>query len=206
MLVLAILAARRNRPKLALIGFVWALVYLAIGEVQHQRAIAVAQEMIAERGHTPTRLSVKPGFGNLLLWKVVYEQRGRYYVDAVRVAGGACIYPGEYVTKLDLPRHFPELDPSSQQARDVERFRWFSADYLAIAKDGTIIDMRYSIVPNQIDAMWGIRVLEHVQVHEHVEWWSSRDARTDQRETLLRMLVGRDCRSINAPGRTPAAN
>ncbi|MDP6374734.1 MAG: metal-dependent hydrolase [Pseudomonadales bacterium] len=205
LLALAILAAHHDKPRLALIGLAWALFYLGIGEVQHQRAIGAAQLMIAERGHTPTRLSVKPGFANLLLWKVVYEQRGKYYVDAVRVAGGACIYPGEHVTKLDLPRHFPDLDPNSQQARDVERFRWFSADYLAIAKDGTIIDMRYSIVPNQIDALWGIRLLRHAEVREHVEWWSNRDTRSDQRDKLLRMLAGQNCKALIAPGRTPAA-
>ena len=40
---------------------------------QHQRALVAAEQIVASRGHEPVRLEVKPGFANLLVWKVIYE-------------------------------------------------------------------------------------------------------------------------------------
>ena len=41
------------------------------------------------------------------------------------------VYQGDSVPKLDIARDMPWLDDSSQQARDIERFRWFSNGYIA---------------------------------------------------------------------------
>ena len=97
-----------------------------------QRAEEAAQQLAASRGHVPVRLEAKAGFANLLLWKTVYEANGRYYVDAIRVGTGQTTYPGTSAEKLNTDHHYPWLKPNSQQAKDIERFRWFSNDYLAI--------------------------------------------------------------------------
>ena len=67
---------------------------------------------------------------------------------------------GGSVPVLDVSRDLPWLGQESRQARDIERFRWFSEDYLALdpKRPNSVIDMRYSVVPNQIDALWGIEL------------------------------------------------
>ena len=52
-------------------------------------------------------LSAKPTFGNLLVWKTIYESEGVFYVDAVRVGLGSRHYPGAAVAKLDAARDLP---------------------------------------------------------------------------------------------------
>ncbi|GIR70651.1 MAG: hypothetical protein CM15mP74_19020 [Halieaceae bacterium] len=46
----------------------------------------------------------------------------------------------------------PTSGIGSQQAKDIERFRWFSDDWLALddANPNLIVDMRYSQLPNDI--------------------------------------------------------
>ena len=106
-------------------------------------------------------LSAKPMFGNLLVWKTIYESKGVFYVNAVRVGLGSRHYPGAAIAKLDAARDLPWLQSGSQQARDLERFRWFSGDYLAVAGDDTITDICYSLVPNEIAGLWGIILSPH---------------------------------------------
>ena len=195
LLSLVVLAAVRRRRAFAVAGLVWALGYLAFGAVQHQRAEAAGARLAAERGHHPVRLSAKTGFGNLLVWKVVYEHDGRFHVDGIRVGWMATACPGASAVRLDLDHDFPWLDPDSQQALDVERFRWFSSDYLA--RDPRlpyrIIDVRYSVVPNTIDPLWGIDLDPAAKPDSHVRHFVDRRARTEQTDAYWRLLSGEDC-------------
>ena len=188
-------AVVKRRRWLALSGLVWAVGYLLLGVVQTARVEAVGLELAAQRGHEPGRLTVKAGFGNLFVWKVVYEHGGRYYVDAVRAGFPARPCVGESVAVLNLRRDLPRLDPGSRQARDIERFRWFSDDYLALdpAHPNRVIDMRYSVVPNRIEALWGVEVDPDAAPAEHVRFVAERATRTDQRGAYLRLLTGSDC-------------
>ena len=195
LLSLVILAAVRRRRAFAVAGLVWALAYLAFGAVQHQRAEAAGARLAAERGHQPHRLSAKTGFGNLLVWKLVYEHDGRFHVDGIRTGWSATACPGASAVRLDLPRDFPWLDPGSQQALDVERFRWFSSDYLALDphQPNRIIDVRYSVVPNTIDPLWGIDLDPNATPNSHVRYFVDRRTRAEQMDTYWRMLTGEDC-------------
>ena len=92
---------------------IWAFAYLALGVVQNQRAEAAGAELAASRGHDPQRLTAKAGFANLLVWKVVYEHDGRFYVDGVRTGVAVSICPGSSVARLDLSRDLPWLDPDT---------------------------------------------------------------------------------------------
>ena len=158
LLGLVSLAAVRRRRAFAVAGLSWAVCYLALGAVQHQRAEAAGAQLAAERGHQPRRLLAKAGFANLLVWKVVYEHGGRFHVDAIRAGMDVTVCPGASIARLDVHSDFPWLDPGSRQARDVERFRRFSDGYVAVdpRRPNRIIDMRYSMVPNTIDPLWGI--------------------------------------------------
>lgn len=193
LLCLAILAATRRRRAFAIAGLVWALGYLLLGVVQHQRAETAGAQLAAAQGHEPHSLSASPGLGNLLVWRVVYEHDGRYYVDAVRTSFAVTACPGASVQQLDLRRDFPWLNPGSQQARDVERFRWFADGYLAVdpGVPGRIIDAGYSFVPNSIDMLWGIDLDPDAAPEQHVRYVQV--ARRDQIGRYWRLLTGEDC-------------
>ena len=190
-LLLAALAIWRKSPLLARCALLWAVAYLTLGVVQRDRAAAVGHDVAAARGHVVERLSAKPTFGNLLVWKVIYESEGVFYVDAVRVGLGSRHYPGAAIAKLDAARDLPWLPPGSQQARDLERFRWFSGDYLAVAGDNTITDIRYSLVPNEIDGLWGITLSPHAAPHEHVRYAGRRAVTAAKWQAFRDMLLGR---------------
>ena len=195
--------ALRRRPRLAWIGLAWALAYLLFGVVQNQRAEAAGSRLAQSRGHLPMRLTAKPGFANLLVWKVVYEHRGAYYVDAVRTGLDVTACPGAKVPALDVARDLPWLPADSQQARDVERFRWFSDDYIALDPNvaNRVIDIRYSVVPNRIAPLWGIDLNPAAALDSHVRFVAERRGTAQQTDDYLALLSGAGCRPI--AGATP---
>ena len=172
LLLIIVYALIKRSTKIAWLGTVYAVAYLAFGLVQNNRAESVAYELALSRGHTPINLGLKPSFANLLVWKSVYEYDGRYYVDAIRASISSKIYPGSSTPKLEVARHFSWLNLDSQQAADIERFRWFSADHLGVdpANKNRIIDIRYSLVPNRLDGMWGIVLDPNATPEQHVKW------------------------------------
>ena len=176
LIILMVLTLRLNSARLAWFAAVYALSYLGLGVVQNKRAVAIAHELANSRGHYSVEISAKPSFANLIVWKSVYQHQGRYYVDAIRILLDKKIYPGSSVAKLKLDQHFPWLEKGSQQAKDVERFRWFSNQYLSVDPQDSnrIIDVRYSMIPNRLDGMWGIVLSPTADINEHVEWTSSR--------------------------------
>ena len=200
LLCLVILAAVMRRRALAVAGLIWAVGYLLLGVVQHQRAEAAGVQLAAERGHQPHRLSAKAGFANLLVWKVVYEHDGRFYVDAIRAGPAVTVCPGTSIARLEAPRDFPWLDPDSRQARDVERFRWFSDGYVAVDPHvpDRIVDMRYSMLPNTIDPLWGIELDPEAPPDRHVRYVEVQESRPEQRGLYWRLLTGEDCRALTS--------
>jgi len=176
LMIVVVVAIVRRSNRFAWIGATYALSYLMLGVVQNHRAEAIASELAVSRGHQAIDLSLKPSFANIVVWKSVYEYQGRYYVDAIRVGMSGKIYQGESIAKLDLATHLPWLKPASQQAKDIERFRWFSNQYLGLdpTNPHRIIDVRYSAVPNRIDPLWGITLSRLKGDDEHVEWTTSR--------------------------------
>jgi len=181
----------KRKASLARLALLWAIAYPVLGVIQRDRAEAFAWEMARERGHEPLRLEAKPSFANLVLWKTVYETEDRYHVDAVRVTRSIKAYPGESVPKLDLARDFPWLKPDSQQALDVERFRWFSNGYVARdpAHPNRVTDIRYSMLPNQIAGLWSIELSPQATQREHVVYVASRDADKRLVDRFRAMLI-----------------
>ncbi|MGF1749227.1 metal-dependent hydrolase [Vibrio cionasavignyae] len=191
-LILLVFATLKRQPWLARIAFLWALIYPTLGMIQRDRAEAAGWQLAKERQHFPVQLEAKPSFANILLWKVVYEVEGNYHIDAVRVGASVKTYPGESISKLNINKDFPWLDLRSQQAIDIERFRWFSNGYLA--QDPTdelrIIDVRYSIVPNQLNALWSIKLSPSAHADKHVEYQTHRDNTPASRQRFFDMLTG----------------
>ena len=177
-LLLVGIATWQRRALLARVALAWAIAYPTLGALQRERAEAVGWELAAGRGHEPVRLEAKPSIANLLLWKVVYETADRYHVDAVRTGIDITVYPGDSVPRLDVARDFPWLVPGSQQAIDIERFRWFSNGYVAVEPGNPyrITDIRYSMVPNEIRGLWSIELSPGANNGDHVDYVVSRRA------------------------------
>lgn len=190
-LILLIVTLLKRNIRFARMAFLWALIYPTLGMVQRERAEAAGWQLAKTRQHVPIQLEVKPSFANILVWKVIYETEGRYYVDAVRVGSSVKKYPGVSIEKLDVSRDFPWLDMHSQQAKDIERFSQFSKGFLAKEPEEElrIIDVRYSIVPNQIDALWSIKLSTSTTVDAHVEYATHRDNSSKSRHTFFEMLL-----------------
>ena len=190
-LALIILAARRKSRRYVYIALLWLAMYFSLAYVQHERAIEGGTQQALARGHQPLNLEAKPSFGNILIWKVIYQTEQDYYVDAVKVGFSKPVYwAGESVAKLDIDRDLPWLDKQSQQAKDIERFRWFSGGYIALDKDNPnrVVDIRYSMLPQQIKPLWGIQLKQDAAADEHIEYINSRGDAKAALKTLWQML------------------
>ncbi len=192
LLALIITAALKHRPRLAHIAAVWALAYPTLGLVQRDRAVEAGWELAESRGHQPIKLEAKPSMGNILLWKIVYEIEDDYFVDAVRAGSELTLYPGSSIAKLELARDFPWLEPDTQQALDVERFRWFSNGYLAAdpKHPNRVIDIRYSMLPNEATGLWSIGLSPLAKPDQHVSYLTQRNPDRLTTDTFWAMLRG----------------
>ena len=173
------------------VGLIWLFAYLGIGEIQRQRAETVGYEVAEARGHAPTRLEAKPGFAQLLLWKIVYEYEGQFFVDGVRAGIQTKVYPGTHIPKLDSQWAEANLPINSQTRQDFERFRWFSNDYLALSlhKPNTIIDIRYSMNINEIAPLWSIQ-FDPSKPWAHVDYLTHRNLGPSTTAQFQTMLMG----------------
>ncbi|MEL0199168.1 MAG: metal-dependent hydrolase, partial [Gammaproteobacteria bacterium] len=138
---------------------------------------------------------LKPSFGNIILWKSIYQHDKNLYVDAIRTATSSTGCIGESIAEFDYELHLPRLNTGSQQAKDIERFRWFSQDYLGFDKEKNLVtDIRYSMIPNQIEPMWGLLIDENMDVSAHAIWWTGRDLDQTQLDLFKDMLSGKKCK------------
>ena len=83
----------------------------------------VGWQLATERGHSPIRLEAKPSFGNLILWKVIYEIEEGFYTDGVRIGFKTKIYPGKLIPKLNMAKG---LSLARSQLTTSERFKTLS--------------------------------------------------------------------------------
>ncbi|MGI9294504.1 MAG: metal-dependent hydrolase [Pseudomonadales bacterium] len=190
-LLLVVLAGVKKNPIYARLALIWVLVYPLLGLVQRERAVAAGWELAQSRGHDPVSLEAKPSFANIALWKIVYEFDQRYYIDAVRVGTTTRSFPGEHVVKLNVARDFPWLDAASQQAKDIERFRWFSNGYVAVDPHDPlrVIDVRYSMIPNRVASLWSIGVSADARPDQHARYLTHRDGAKENVRVLLEMIL-----------------
>ena len=189
-LILVCMAIAHKQARYARYALVYALFYLSLGVVQRERAASVALALAEERGHIPTRLTVKSTIGNRHLWRLIYEYEGRYYIDAATVGWNKLPIPGASIEKLDVASDYPWLPPDSIQARDIERFRWFSDGFIARNPDNNlmIMDVRYSLVPNELKPLWVIQ-LKPEEPGQHVDYLNTRDLTPESRQRFLEMLI-----------------
>ena len=192
-ILLAIAITKRKRI-FSFIAIGWITFYLSLGFIQYERTLSAAMDLANSRGHNAERMTLKPSFGNLILWKSIYQHEETYYVDAIRTVRSSTWCLGESIEMFDYQYHLPSLDKDSQQAKDIERFRWFSQDYLGYDdKNSLVTDIRYSMIPNQIAPMWGLVIDTEQSIDDHATWWTSRSLDQSQLDLFKEMLSGKKC-------------
>ncbi|NMH60059.1 metal-dependent hydrolase [Alteromonas ponticola] len=147
--------------------------YMGLGVLQHHRAINTVDQLVRQNSHQATRIKAMPTIGNLIVWRTLYEANQRYYVNAIAlpIMGEPRIYPGTVIEKLNMMRDFPSIEPGSVHADDVERFRWFTDNWLVVDPKHAerISDLRYSAQVEKVKPLWGIELNADKQ-HQHVNY------------------------------------
>jgi len=191
LVICVLMAAIRGKQWLARIGLVWAILYLSAGWVQNHTARNMAVDLAALRGHSPIRIEVKPSFGNIIVWKSVYETEDQFFIDAFRVGIAPKVFEGTSVPNFDAARDLAWLDSASQQAQDVQRFRTFSDGFMAIDPSNAdrIIDVRYSFIPNEVSALFAIELSRAAPPEAHVAYSTNREDARESMRTLWQMLT-----------------
>ena len=194
LVILLAIAITKRKSIFSFIAIGWITFYLSLGFIQYERTLSAAMDLANSRGHNAERMTLKPSFGNLILWKSIYQHEETYYVDAIRTVHSSTWCLGESIEMFDYQYHLPSLDKDSQQAKDIERFRWFSQDYLGYDdKNSLVTDIRYSMIPNQIAPMWGLVIDTEQSIDEHAAWWTSRSLDQGQLDLFKEMLSGKKC-------------
>ena len=194
--VLAFALVRKSR-RAVLAGFAFAAVYLALGGVQHHRALRAQTQLAAKRGHTIERTQVMPTLANNIVWRSVYLANGHIYSDRIRVGwfSRASVREGTSLPRITAKDLRPEEQEGNRLLHGFDRFAWFTGGWTARAPiDDTVIgDMRYSRSTDAFDPVWGIR-LTHVNGRHAVEWVSRERERHLGLDQLWDEIVGNDQR------------
>ncbi len=198
--VIAGMIWKRRWP--ALCGLIWVTLYLSLGVVQNQRAVDAGKQLALQRGHEPRHLTVKPSIANQLVWRSIYMYENAFYIDAIRVGlhpNATVCGSGSLAHTLNVERDLPWLKPS-QQLIDVDRFSWFSQGYVALDPDAPnrIIDVRYSTLPNQLNALWAIDLDPSADSHAHVRFENLQQFNDKQLQLFFTFLRGENCRSLES--------
>lgn len=190
--LLVVTAGLRRSPLWARLALAWVCLYLTLAAVQRGAALDMAKGLAAGRGHAIERLTVKPSFANILVWRSVYEADGWFFVDGLRVGVAPVTFPGTSVARLDPARDFPWLDPASQQFLDLDRFTRFSQGYVAVMPGApeTVIDVRFAYLPTELGALWSIALTPGAPQERHVRFQTDRDGARANLAALWRMIAG----------------
>ncbi|MCW8923435.1 MAG: metal-dependent hydrolase [Gammaproteobacteria bacterium] len=193
MLMFAVIKAWRNhRPRIAHIGLAFCGCFLLLGVFQLNRATDLAMELAQSRQHIVEKLTVKPSLGNLLVWRSTYISSDTIYVDAVRAGiTESKVYPGSSVPLFIPERDARGIPEDSVLYGDILRFKKFSDGYIAMepGRDDLLGDMRYSMTPIKISALWGI-TLDKNKLDEHAYYGFYRNTSPDDRKNFISMLLG----------------
>lgn len=193
-LVVCLIVAWFWRSKrVARLGLLLCCIYLGFGIYQREQAQIFARSLAEQRGHRPTELAARPSFGNVLLWRIVYRDGDKYYIDAVRTLPGFedRHYPGAKVAAFGELEAYSLVDPDSVLWHDIERFRFFSQGYLFLHGRNPFVagDLRYAMFPDSVVPLWGLE-LDPKKTESHAELIYFREASGTAFNRLWQMIKG----------------
>lgn len=183
-------------------GLFFALSYLFFGLYQRENALYFYRSEIQKNRNLSEvhRIEVKPSFGNIVLWRGIYEYQDHFYSDALWVfpKQKGVFYPGDKARKVDIEKDFSFVDKKSILYQDLKTFEHFS-DYMLIyhPKNPNVLgDFRYALLPQEVSPMWGIEIdLNHPQKHVPFRYYREfkfLDAKSEEKLNQFgKMLLGR---------------
>ncbi|MDJ0832908.1 MAG: metal-dependent hydrolase [Gammaproteobacteria bacterium] len=187
------ISLKRRNHQYARVFLLLAASYLLLGLLQNHRVQTLTEQYAMQQGHAPEQLLVKPTLGNLLLWRSIYLHQGEYHINAFRlnpVTGDGNVIPGETIAQFKPWDHELPIDMDSKIQSDIDRFAFFSDNYLALHPKlpDRIIDVRFANLPHRVFPLWGIHYdLSQPQQHVSYEFYRSSDKLT--RQTFMHMLL-----------------
>ena len=191
LLILVLTATIKKNKIISYMAMSWVILYSLFGFIQKDRAESIGIEIAKSRGHNAISVVAKPSFANLIVWKIIYTTKNYYYIDAVKIGFSSKIIEGTRLDKLNVKKSFPWLNMKSQQAKDIGRFRWFSNGYLAMSEiyPNQIVDIRYSMLPNEGHGLWGIELSPDAGHNDHVRTVSNRRSNVDTYKKLWKLII-----------------
>jgi inner membrane protein len=158
--------------------------------VQQQRVLQMARDIAQSRGHEMTRITVKPSFANIVVWRVLYEHEGEAHILALR-AGAVVEVMGTNRAKMIATDQVEGVVAGSMLAQDIERFGHFSDHWLCWypEKAGILGDLRYAAKPDSVSPMWGI-LIDRGAPHAHVRFHTFRQVSGQAWGELWKMICG----------------
>ena len=176
------------------IGLFLCCLYLTTGFIKNKQVKSIVYLNAEKRGHVISRISLNPTFGNIILWRTVYESDGYYFVDAVYMPlfSKPLTKQGEKVKVIDKDSVFPSIRTESKHRNDIKRFSHFSNDFIYIHPKykNIIADLRYGTLPHDVYSLWGIKIDSSNQ-DQHVEYINLRKFKKNQYKTFWNMLNGK---------------
>lgn len=190
--LLCIIAFFGRSPNSARLAIILCSLYLSCGYIQRERARDFAIQLANSRDHNIDRITARPSFANILLWRTIYRDGDTYHVDAVRILPFELPvhYPGKSVKAANLTELTKD---DTTLAHDIQRFNHFSQDYLYSVPNTiyTLGDLRYSMLPNSIQPLWGVQY-DPLEPQQHVQMVNFTEARKDAFQELWNMILGRE--------------
>jgi inner membrane protein len=182
----------RESARWAMCGLALGAMYLALGLLQHQRALRALEEYADQQGLAAERLMVKPTFANLVLWRGIVQTPEYIHVAAIRpgIFGPARVYAGERNARL-TSNDLEAVPAGSRLRSDIERFSFFS-DGLLTRVDGALHqlgDARYSMRPDSLKPIWSIR-FDLDRPEQPVSVVTDREMSASDRSRFVHMLWG----------------
>lgn len=182
----------KKSAKVMRVGMFVTLLYMGLGYYQKQKVEDYMYEVAESRNHKIERILLNPTIGNNILWRTVYEADGKYYIDAVRApwVSETTMKEGTSVDAIDKDKIFPTIPEGSLQRYDINRFSYFSQDYIYIhpSNPNIIGDLRYGTLPYDTKSMWGIEV-DPANPDQHAEWKSLREIDDRKFDKFWNMLT-----------------
>ncbi len=189
-LFLLIASVRFKTKKYVLIASIFAVSYWLFGLYQREKATDIMQEIATSRGHIIERYEVKPSIANIFVWRVQYEFQNTFYIDAIHMSpwAGNVVYEGGNLPEYQKPE---SLELSYKKQKDLEYFTFFSDGWIARSPNNQdlIGDVRFSMLPNQIEPIWGI-YLKNPEEDKHVKFENVRTRKEGDFTRLWQMIKG----------------
>lgn len=208
LIVFTVIALKKGSRKWATYGLMWFSSYALLGVWQHHRAEQAVRHYLATEKIVPERLAIKPTISNLILWRAIWLENGRWQLAAVHIAPGmeSKIALGDTQIAWS-PAAAGNPPPGTFGEKIIQEFSEFTQDWNAytLTETGILVgDIRFSMLPTSGRSLWsvyyGSNEIDH-QLPQVTKVVMDREIREGDWSHFGALLLGTapSYRSINPP-------